>query len=261
MECVLVMVVALFSSFLPNSKQMQERQNLRQAPGNPAPRSSRKDSFVLANRRCSVIGIEMDKGVQNPRQDKLGFAFWLFGLSQFICATIYLTPFLMIPQIIAKEHSVSMTTASFVLTAFGAANGLGRIAAGLVADLKGVNPFIVSFVGTAINGLCCVLYALSTNLVMLALVAAMNGVCLAFYACMHTIVARMVGNMELLSRALGILFFFHGAGCLIGQPLLGHVYEALGNDHVKTLSLACAASCVGSAGTLVSFFVHKYYKN
>ena len=126
----------------------------------------------------------------------------------------------------------------------GVTNTLGRIVAGAIADLKGVNSLLLHNVALLCAGVVCMLNQLCTTYPLMCLFAAVFGACFgeckipetrpyiaSVFQCMFsrtaawisltTIVLVELMGMDRLTNAFGLLTMVRGICSIFGAPVAG----------------------------------------
>ena len=62
-------------------------------------------------------------------------------------------PYMFLPKL-AMSKAISKLDASFLLSAVGISNTIGRILTGLITDLPCVDPVVVTFIALGLGGVC-----------------------------------------------------------------------------------------------------------
>jgi len=125
------------------------------------------------------------------------------------------------PEYVVTTNSSAMK-ASYLLSISGICNCLARLLVGMAANSHDIDETLIYFGTFALLGISSVLfpfYATSFpgQIAFAVLLGLYAGCC---YSVINTLTIQIAGIVNLAS-AMGLIFFFTGAGTLIGPPLAG----------------------------------------
>lgn len=210
--CVLGGGCGLFATVVASSVRLP-RPAERAALHRPAPESAARPG------RSEAHGLTLRQSLSDPRQWALNVS-WLLVGGTAIMISVHAVPF-------ARDQGVSLTGASFSLTAYGIGSAMGRVLGGILSDRLGPRPTIAAAFLLQIAALGTLLWIPSRAALLLSLMAFGAG-----FASSDTVVAQVVPQvfgMRALGAIMGILTLGWRCGAAIGPALAGFVYDLTGS--------------------------------
>ncbi|XP_071500449.1 monocarboxylate transporter 12-like [Diadema antillarum] len=162
-------------------------------------------------------------------RDSIGFT--LFSICQVMIGICYtaITAHLVAS---AVDDGMEEQRASFLLSVFGIASLLGRLANGWLVDLKVISSVHLYIVSMAVLGGSAILSRATSAYGWYMFVSILLGSSSGIVKCLAPVVVKEFVGLENLSAGLGIILIFTGIGDLIGPVLAGALYDATGNYDV-----------------------------
>ncbi|XP_061084116.1 monocarboxylate transporter 9-like isoform X1 [Conger conger] len=133
-------------------------------------------------------------------------------------------PVLFMEDVAQSEGLVEEVSVIPLVSIMAIAMGLGKLALGVMSDLRWVNStylYAFTLVGT---GVALLLIPLSKNYIALQVLSAVVGFFSGNWSITPYVTTKIVG-MEQLTEAYGVLMFFGGLGYLLGPPFVGWFYD------------------------------------
>ena len=182
----------------------------------PEPRDPPEDDATdLRAATSSRVRTSFRSAVRDPRFWLLGGGWSLTGLV-YMMVTVHSVPF-------ARDRGVSLEQASFLLTAFGVGSGLGRLAAGIVADRVGTSATVYVCMLIEASALALILAGPPSWALTLALVAFGVGAAGADNGFVK-IVPEVFG-VTALATVISTMGFGWRTGAALGPAAAGFVYD------------------------------------
>jgi len=156
----------------------------------------------------------------------------------------------------ASKIGLSDDKASFLISAIGISNTLGRILCGWVSDLPWFNPIVLTSLGPAIAGVLPALMLYCANYVQIIAVSILFGLCISVVPTTTSAVLVQLLGRDKLNTAFGFLTFERGLAALTGPPLAGLLYDATGQYEVSFYAAAGGLVLSGMI-VMVVYFLQK----
>jgi hypothetical protein len=175
--------------------------------------------------------------------------FFLPSLANLFGAIGLFIPFVYLVDRADMEYKIPRTQASFLLSVIGITNTLGRLVAGAVANIKGVNSLLLHNVALILAGVSCLLVVFCVSYPIMCLFAAFFGLCIATWISLTSIVLCDLLGLQRLTNAFSLLTMTRGIATTIGSPMAGSLFDLTG-DYNSPFYLGGTSLIVG--GTLCS---------
>lgn len=133
----------------------------------------------------------------------------------------------------AEALEISKVHASYLISAIGAANTVGRIILGYVSDKPWVNRLHVYNMCLTICGIATALSALCTGFWGLAIYASVFGFTIGAYVGLTSVILVDLLGLENLTNAFGLLLLFQGIASFVGPPIGGRVRDNFVLNHTN----------------------------
>ncbi len=176
--------------------------------------------------------------------------FVFFAISNFLTSLGFNAPFIFITDH-AVKIGMDIKQASFLLSAVGIANTVGRILLGLISDRKGVNRLYLYSGLISLCGLATMLEPLCFNFSTFLIYSIVFGITSGGYVSLTSVLLVDLLGIEKLTNAFGILLIFQGVATAIGPPGAGFLYD---RTQSYTLSFLTLGFLIGISG-LMCFFI------
>ncbi|XP_052805368.1 monocarboxylate transporter 13-like isoform X2 [Mya arenaria] len=138
-----------------------------------------------------------------------------------------------VPYVFIVERAmllgVDKTRASFLLSAIGITNTVGRIISGSLADLPSVNSLLLNNVSMLVAGVTIMLTPFCNSFASLMVAALMFGLMTSAFISLTSIILCELLGLGKLTNAFGLLSMGRGIAGIIGPPMAGAVFTATGN--------------------------------
>ena len=205
--CALMAVIAASTVRLPRDAELAALH---------AARKRRAADAEPAERRA---GVTLREAVADPRQWCLNVAWLLLG-SIILMIGVHAVPYVL-------DHGVSLSAASFALTAYGLGSICGRLASGAVSDRFGTRATIG--VGYVIEALALTLLAGSASPGPLLGAMTMVGIGAATTDTMLVKAIPDLFGLRALGAIMGVLTLGWRSGAATGPAVAGFLYDATGS--------------------------------
>lgn len=129
----------------------------------------------------------------------------------------------------AQRLGVPGTEAAFLLSVIGIANTIGRILAGLLADMKNVDALVINNVALIISSISLFLQPLCTTYELLIVFSVVYGLCVSAYISLTSIILCDLLGLSKLTNAFGLLTLCRGIAGIYGPPSAGYVFQLTGS--------------------------------
>ncbi|KAG8034366.1 hypothetical protein G9C98_007442 [Cotesia typhae] len=154
--------------------------------------------------------------------------FLIFVISNFCTSIGFNIPYVyIITQ--AESRSIPRDTASYLLAIIGIANTIGRIVLGYVSDKPWINRLLVYNLCLTICGFATVLSVYCDSFVSFAVYTSVFGFTVGAYVGLTSVILVDLLGLERLTNAFGLVLLFQGIASLLGPPIAGWLYDALGS--------------------------------
>jgi MFS family permease len=164
-------------------------------------------------------GATLSDALADPRQWCLNFAWLLLGGLAFM-VTVHIVPF-------ARDHGVSLASASLALTAYGAGSVVGRLLAGAMSDRIGtITTMRIAYVMQTL-ALLALLWVPSRETFFGSLVAFGAG-----FAAADTMIAKVIPDVfgvRAIGAIMGVLTLGWRSGAALGPAAAGFLYDMSGS--------------------------------
>lgn len=174
-------------------------------------------------------------------------AFCMFLVSTFFYSLGYYIPYIYLP-VTAMEAGIDEFRASFLLSAVGITNTVGRVIFGFLSDRKCVNRMVLYATALVICGAAtCVgplLTSFGTFLVYSIVFGTFSGVTISLTS---VILSDIVG-IHRIADAFGVSNFFAGIASFAGPPLAGLLYDV---SKSYLISYIAAGSAIFLSGAML----------
>ncbi|CAI4221720.1 unnamed protein product [Auanema sp. JU1783] len=166
--------------------------------------------------------------------------FLLFAVSNLLTSVGFNSPLYFLPLHASKGLNLTAVETPRVLSAFGAANTLGRVVFGSVADHRiplpngwgddtARNRLWMYNISLAICGLVTLFSFVFDSFLKLTTYAAIFGFTIASYICLTSVILVDLLGLEKLTNAFGLLLLWQGIGTVFGPPVAGFLADWQGS--------------------------------
>lgn len=129
----------------------------------------------------------------------------------------------------AEKQGISKDTASYLLSAVGIANTVGRVLLGYIADKPWVNRLYIYNGCLTVCGIATALSVLCHDIYSMAFYCCVFGFTIGAYVGLTSVILVDLLGLDKLTNAFGILLLFEGVASLLGPPIAGWLYDELGS--------------------------------
>lgn len=162
----------------------------------------------------------------------------LFAVSNFLTSIGFNAPPMYMPMNAEKVLKFSKSDAATTVSAYGAANTIGRIVFGLVCDRQ--LPFkygkdtarnrlwIYNLTLIACGIASCFVYAM-VDFYTFTSYCFFFGFTISSYVCLTSVVLVDLVGVDKLTNAFGLLLLVQGLATFVGPPIAGYLYDWTGN--------------------------------
>jgi len=200
---------------------------------------------------CSLLGLLMvPRHERTTEQTKFNVgilkkpAFILFMLGNIPTVMATYATYTYLP-VMANHIGLSADKSSFLISAVGITNTVGRILCGWLTDLPWVNPIVLTSVGTALAGVLPALMMFCGNYAEFLTTSAMFGLFLSVVPTATSAVLVDLLGLGNLNTAFGMLTFARGLAALIGPPIAGALLDSTGQYSVSFFASAGELALAG----------------
>jgi len=172
--------------------------------------------------------------------------FFLPCLANLFGAIGLFIPFVYLVDRAVLTYGIPKTQASFLLSVIGITNTVGRLVAGAVANIKGVNSLLLHNLALILAGASCLLVVFCVTYPIMCLFAAFFGLCIATWISLTSIVLCDLLGLQKLTNAFCLLTMTRGIATAIGSPLAGSLFD-LTSDYNSTFFLGGVSLIVGGS--------------
>ncbi|XP_012259548.2 monocarboxylate transporter 12-B [Athalia rosae] len=154
--------------------------------------------------------------------------FLLFTFSNFCTSIGFNIPYVyLVAQ--AEERHMDKVWASYLLSVIGAANTFGRIILGYVSDKPWINRLLVYNLCLTVCGISTALSTFCVSFTSFAFYSTVYGFTAGAYVGLTSVILVDLLGLDRLTNAFGLLLLFQGLASLLGPPVAGWLYDALGS--------------------------------
>ncbi|XP_049762295.1 monocarboxylate transporter 9 [Schistocerca cancellata] len=154
--------------------------------------------------------------------------FILFAASNFLTSIGFNIPYVYI-VVQAEKQGISKESASYLLSAVGIANTVGRVLLGYISDKPWVNRLYIYNGCLAICGIATAMSVLCHDFYSMAVYCCVFGFTIGAYVGLTSVILVDLLGLDKLTNAFGILLLFEGVASLLGPPIAGWLYDELGS--------------------------------
>jgi len=119
--------------------------------------------------------------------------------------------------------------AAFLLSVIGMANTIGRIILGWLSDRKGINRLYLYNSCLIVCGISMGLSVFCNTYISQVVYCAIFGVTSGAYVGLTSVVLVDLLGLDKLTNAFGLLLMFQGIASVIGPPIIGALYDSIGD--------------------------------
>ncbi|CAG0889080.1 unnamed protein product [Darwinula stevensoni] len=177
--------------------------------------------------------------------------FLLIGLSNIFAMLGFNAPFDYLVDAAIKK-GIDLSSASFLLSAVGLTNTVGRIFMGWLSDLPWVDCCILNNLSLLVSGVTVAFTPFCDTMVGFTIIAVLFGLCIAGFVSVTSIMLVELMGIENLTNAFGLLLLFRGLSSFLGAPIAGAISDATGNYDA---SFYTAGGCLILA-SLIGFIIY-----
>jgi len=157
--------------------------------------------------------------------------FLMYACSNFLTSLGFNVPYVYtVDRAILWEIDPKM--ASFLLSVIGIANTIGRIILGWLSDQRWANRLYMYNFCLICCGLSMGLSVFCTDYISQVVYCAVFGVTSGAYVGLTSVVLVDLLGLDKLTNAFGLLLLFQGIASVIGPPIIGALYDYIGNYDV-----------------------------
>ncbi|XP_070491773.1 monocarboxylate transporter 5 [Chironomus tepperi] len=153
--------------------------------------------------------------------------FLLFVASNFLTSIGFNMPYVYLAAQ-AETLKIDKQYASFLISAIGAANTLGRIILGYISDKPWINRLHVYNICLTICGVATALSALCVEFWGLLVYSTVFGFTIGAYVGLTSVILVDLLGLDNLTNAFGLLLMFQGIASFVGPPIGGWLYDISG---------------------------------
>jgi len=157
--------------------------------------------------------------------------FIMFAVSNFLTSIGFNAPYVYTVDR-AKLLQIETDDASFLLSVIGIANTMGRIVLGYISDRSWIDRLYLYNACLAVCGISLGMSNFCTDYTSQAVFCAVFGVTSGAYVGLTSVVLVDLLGLDKLTNAFGLLLLFQGIASVIGPPIIGWFYDAIGSYDV-----------------------------
>lgn len=150
------------------------------------------------------------------------WVFIIFVLSNFLTSIGFNVPYV---YLVALGKSLKVANPSYLLSAIGAANTVGRIVLGYFSDKTYVNRLLVYNVCLTLCGVSTIISVFCLDFDSLMGYSIVFGFTIGAYVGLTSVILVDLLGLEKLTNAFGLLLLFQGIASLLGPPLAGVLFD------------------------------------
>lgn len=150
--------------------------------------------------------------------------FVLLALSGFFTMLGFFVPFVYAKKR-GLENGMELFSASWLVSAIGVANIVGRIMCGLISSVPKISPLWVNNIALSAGGIATMLSGLSYDIYFQYAYCCVFGLAVACFASLRSILVVEYLGLEQLTNCFGLFLLFQGLGALLGAPIAGMLYD------------------------------------
>lgn len=140
----------------------------------------------------------------------------------------------------AVGKGIEQNSASFLLSIIGVTNTIGRVVCGFAADFKSVDSVLLNNVCLVISTIAVALTPFCESYSAYIAMSIFFGIAISGYISLTSIIlVDLLGGVDKLTNAFGILIMFRGGAAMVGSPIAGAVYDAT-NSYSTSFFIAAA---------------------
>merc|ERR1719410_2279788 len=154
--------------------------------------------------------------------------FLMYAVSNFFTSIGFNVPYVYTVDR-ARGWEISEKDAAFLLSIIGIANTLGRLFLGWLSDRRFINRLYLYNSCLVICGISMGLSVFMNTYTTQAVYCAIFGVTSGAYVGLTSVVLVDLLGLDKLTNAFGLLLLFQGIASVIGPPIIGALYDNIGN--------------------------------
>lgn len=154
--------------------------------------------------------------------------FVMYAVSNFLTSIGFNVPYVYTVDR-AIGWNISEDQAPFLLSVIGIANTIGRLFLGWISDRGNVNRLYLYNSCLIICGISMAVSSFMNDYTSQVIYCAIFGITSGAYVGLTSVVLVDLLGLDKLTNAFGLLLLFQGISSVIGPPLIGALYDHLGN--------------------------------
>jgi len=192
------------------------------------------DSHSAAEKRnicCCIKASPKQAKILNHMLDLSLFkdpVFMMYATSNFLTSIGFNVPYVFTVDR-ALEWGIDGKQAAFLLSVIGIANTIGRIILGWLSDRGEINRLYLYNSCLVVCGVSMGLSVFCSTYISQAVYCAIFGVTSGAYVGLTSVVLVDLLGLDKLTNAFGLLLLFQGIASVIGPPIIGALYDSIGD--------------------------------
>jgi len=154
--------------------------------------------------------------------------FMMYATSNFLTSIGFNVPYVFTVDR-ALEWGMESKQAAFLLSVIGIANTIGRIILGWLSDRGEINRLYLYNSCLVVCGVSMGLSVFCNTYITQAVYCAIFGVTSGAYVGLTSVVLVDLLGLDKLTNAFGLLLLFQGIASVIGPPIIGALYDSIGD--------------------------------
>jgi len=154
--------------------------------------------------------------------------FLMYAVSNFLTSIGFNVPYVYTVDR-ARGWGIEESDAAFLLSVVGIANTIGRLVLGWLSDKGSVNRLYLYNSCLVLCGISMGFSSFMKDYTSQAIYCAIFGITSGAYVGLTSVVLVDLLGLDRLTNAFGLLLMFQGIASVMGPPLIGALYDHLGN--------------------------------
>ncbi|KAM3964962.1 monocarboxylate transporter 14 isoform 1-T3 [Aphomia sociella] len=165
--------------------------------------------------------------------------FMILALSGFFTMLGFFVPYVYATKR-ARENNASQLACTWLVSAIGVANIIGRVLCGLVSSMPKVSPLWLNNIALSAGGIATIISGLCYHDVYQFGYCIIFGLAVACFASLRSILVVEYIGLEQLTNCFGLFLLFQGLGALLGAPIAGMIIELTESNYHITFGVSGA---------------------
>ncbi|XP_026749154.1 monocarboxylate transporter 2 [Galleria mellonella] len=163
--------------------------------------------------------------------------FVILALSGFFTMLGFFVPYVYATKR-AQDNNASELACTWLVSAIGVANIIGRVLCGLVSSMPKVSPLWLNNIALSAGGIATIVSGLCYHDAYQFGYCIIFGLAVACFASLRSILVVEYIGLEQLTNCFGLFLLFQGLGALLGAPIAGFIMDQTEKNYNVTFAVS-----------------------